>query len=464
MLAMTLADLADAVGGSLHDADPDAMVTGPARYDSRLIEPGDLFVAFPGQNVDGHDFAARAVADGAAVVLAGRPVGVPAVVVDDVQAGLGRLAAALVARARELAVVGVTGSYGKTTVKDLLGQVLGRLGPTVAPPGNLNNEIGLPTTVSLITPETRYLVCEMGARNVGDIAYLAGLVRPQVGVVTAVGIPHLSEFGTLENTTATKRELVEALPADGSAVLNADDPRVAGMAARSAAPVTFFGTGSAAHVRAENVVPDALSRASFRLCTPAGSAQVTLRLIGEHYVTNALAATAAALSFTDDVALIADALSSADRQSEGRMHVDEADGGVTVINDAYNASPTSAGAALRAAARMAGDRRLVAVLGQMNELGPDSAELHTELGSTLAATGVQLLIGVGNADAGRIVAAARADGVEAVHVPDAAAALELIRRRWAPRDVVLVKGSNALGLQALAKQLVASGVTDAAHA
>ncbi|GLZ02360.1 UDP-N-acetylmuramoyl-tripeptide--D-alanyl-D-alanine ligase [Actinoplanes sp. NBRC 103695] len=462
MLTMTLAELASAVGGTLRDADPNAVVTAPVRYDSRLIEPGGLFAAFPGVNVDGHEFAARAVADGAAVVLGSRPVGVPAVVVEDVRAALGRLAAALVIRATGLTVVGVTGSVGKTTTKDLLGPVLSRLGPTVAPPGNLNNEIGLPSTVSLITAETRFLVSEMGARNVGDVTYLAGLVQPRVGIVTAIGTPHLSGFGTLEITTKAKSELIEALPADGRAVLNADDHRVAGMAAKSAAPVTFY--GASADVRAEDITVDALGRASFLLCTPAGSSAVAMRLIGEHYVSNALAAAAAALAFTDDVSLIADALSSAARASEGRMQVSEIEPGITVINDAYSSSPTSTAAALKTAAALAQGRRLLAVLGQMNELGADSPRHHTELGGTAADAGVRYLIGVGNADAGRIAAAASAGGVEVEHVPDAAAALALIHRRWAAGDVVLIKGSNSLGLQAVAKQLVAEGASDPAHA
>jgi UDP-N-acetylmuramoyl-tripeptide--D-alanyl-D-alanine ligase len=335
--------------------------------------------------------------------------------------------------------------------------VFARLGPTVAPSGNLNNEIGLPSTVSLVTAETRFLVCEMGARHVGDVAYLAGLIRPRVGIVTTVGAAHLSEFGSLERTSSAKGELIEALPADGHAVLNADDPRVAGMAARSAAAVTFYGTAATAVVRAEDVVTNRSGGTSFRLCTPAGSARVWLRLVGAHYVLNALASAAAALPFTDDVELIADALSGADSVSEGRMVVSDTASGVTVINDAYNASPTSVTAALKTAATLAEGRRLVVVLGHMGELGPDSPEYHAELGRVAARAGVRYLIGVGNADAGRIVAAAATGGVEAEHVPGAAAALELVRRRRAAGDVVLIKGTSLLGLQSLAKQLVEDG-------
>jgi UDP-N-acetylmuramoyl-tripeptide--D-alanyl-D-alanine ligase len=452
---MTLSEIASAVGGTVRDADPALMVTGPACYDSRQIEPGGLFVAFPGERVDGHDYAARAMAGGAAAVLAARPVGVPAVVVDDVQDAFGRLASAIVGRASGLTVIGVTGSVGKTTTKDLLGQVLARLGPTVAPPGNRNNEIGVPTNVSLVVPETRFLVCEFGARHVGDVEYLARLTRPRVGVVTTVGESHLSEFGSLANTTTAKGELVEALPADGHAVLNADDPRVAGMAVKSKAPVTFYGTGPEATVRAEDIVVDDDGRASFRIGTPAGSAKVTLRLYGHHYVTNALAASAAALSFTDDVALVADALSNAERVSEGRMQIGHTEAGMTVVNDAYNASPASTTAALRSAADLARGRRLVAVLGQMNEIGPNAPDHHAEVGRAAAAAGVQYLIGVGDANAGQIVIAARAGGVRTAHVPDAATALALIREQWQPGDVVLVKGSNDTGLQSLARSLTA---------
>jgi UDP-N-acetylmuramoyl-tripeptide--D-alanyl-D-alanine ligase len=403
--------------------------------------------------VDGHDFAGRAVAAGATGVLAARPVGVPAVVVGDVQAAFGRLATALVDRLPGLAVVGVTGSVGKTTTKDLLGQVLARLGPTTAPPGNRNNELGVPETVSLVPPDGRFLVCELGARHVGDIAYLAGLVRPEVGIVTNVGASHLAEFGSIANTTTAKAELVAALPADGLAVLNADDERVAAMARRSPAPVVTVGLAAAADVRAERVRVDDTGRASFTLQTPSGAAGVSLRLCGEHYVPNALAAAAATLRWTGDVDLIADALSAAERRSAGRMRVAHRPDGVTVIDDAYNASPASVAAALRTTSLLARGRRAVAVLGQMNELGPTSPADHAHVGAMAAAAGVDLVVAVGNADAGRLAAAAARDGARATHVPDSAAAIAALRDTLSAGDIVLIKGSNGVGLSVVAQHL-----------
>jgi UDP-N-acetylmuramoyl-tripeptide--D-alanyl-D-alanine ligase len=347
VLPLTLAEIAADLAGTVHDGDPQTRVNGLVTFDSRHVEPGGLFVALSGTRVDGHDFVGRAIESGAVGVLAARPVGVPAIVVPDVLAAYGQLATALVRRLPGLGVVGVTGSVGKTTTKDLLGQVLAHLGPTTAPPGNRNSEVGMPENVSRLTKESRYLVLEMGARHVGDIAYLTSVVRPQVGVVLTVGTAHLGEFGSREAIAQAKGELVEALPEDGTAVLNADDPLVAAMAHRTFARVVTFGRSPYAEVQAQAISVDAHGRPAFALVTPQGSARVTLRLVGEHLVSNALAAAAAALHFTDDLALVADALSSAEAVSEGRMQVSESPSGVTVINDAYNASPVSMVAALR---------------------------------------------------------------------------------------------------------------------
>ncbi|MFI5491319.1 UDP-N-acetylmuramoyl-tripeptide--D-alanyl-D-alanine ligase [Actinoplanes sp. NPDC051859] len=453
MLPLTLAEIAAAVGGTLHDADPQARVTGLCTFDSRAVEPGGLYVALPGARVDGHDFAGAAVEAGAVVVLATRPLGLPAIVVEDTLAAYGRLATAIVARVPSLGVVGVTGSVGKTTAKDLLGQVLSALGPTTAPPGNRNSESGMPENVSRLTAESKFLVLEMGARHVGDIAYLTSLVRPHVGVVLNVGTAHLGEFGSREAIAQAKGELVEALAADGAAVLNADDPMVAAMAPRTAAQVVTFGLSEHATVRAEEVRVDATGRASFTLRAPAGSAPVSLRLIGEHLVPNALAAAAAALHFSDDVALIARALSAAEPVSEGRMQVTDSPAGITVINDAYNAGPVSMAAALRTLAQLAAGRRAVAVLGQMNELGDTSVADHIGVGEVAAEVGVDWLITVGNDDAVQLGQAAAARGVTTVHVPDRDAARKVLADQARPGDVILFKGSNSNGLMAVASDL-----------
>ena len=458
MLPLTLAEIAADVGGTLHDGDPQARVSGLATFDSRHVEPGSLFVALNGARADGHDFAGRAIRAGAVGVLAARPVGVPAIVVPDVLAAYGRLATALVRRLPGLGVVGVTGSVGKTTTKDLIGQLLSRLGPTTAPPGNRNSEVGMPENVSRLTPDSRYLVLEMGARHVGDIAYLTSVVRPTVGVVLNVGSAHLGEFGSREAIAQAKGELVEALPANGVAVLNADDAMVAAMAGRTAARVVTFGRSPQATVQAQAVAVDASGRPAFTLVTPQGSARVTLRLYGEHLVSNALAAAAAVLHFTDDFALVVEALSSAEAVSEGRMQVSESPTGVTVINDAYNASPVSVIAALRSLRTIAAGRRTVAVLGQMNELGETSAADHIEVGEVVGQQRPDLLITVGNDDAAQLGATAAKAGVETLHSADKAAAAELIAEQVKPGDVVLFKASNGVGLMSVAASLAAGTV------
>lgn len=452
---MTLAEIAAAVGGKVHDGDAAAMVTASARFDSRQIESGGLFVALCGERVDGHDFAGAAVAAGAVGVLGSRPVGVPAVVVDDVQAAYGRLARAVAARLTNTTIVGITGSAGKTTTKDLVAQVLARLGPTVAATGSRNNELGLPETVTLATADTRFLVLEMGARHIGDIAYLTSLVQPHVGIVLNVGTAHVGQFGSQGAIAQAKGELVEALPHDGLAVLNADDPLVSAMALRTRASVVTFGRGLGAQVRAEQVTTDEAGRARFTLCAAGiGEGSVKLQLHGEHLVSNALAAAAVALRHTHDVALVADALSAAVPVSAGRMQVIERADGVTVINDAYNANPASMAAALRTLAAMAGDpRRAVAVLGEMAELGDTAPEAHRVVGDLAAQLGVKWLIAVGGDNARELAQSASEAGVAVLLAPDREAASALLHGQLQRGDVVLVKGSNSMGLLEVATLL-----------
>ncbi|MFE1784699.1 UDP-N-acetylmuramoyl-tripeptide--D-alanyl-D-alanine ligase, partial [Streptomyces sp. NPDC059506] len=376
MIALSLGEIAEITGGTPHDMpDPRVQVTGPVVIDSREVRPGSLFVAFVGERADGHDFAAGAVAAGAAGVLASRPVGVPAVVVDDVVAALGALARHVVARLGT-PLVALTGSSGKTSTKDLIAQVLEHLGPTVFTPGSLNNEIGLPLTALRADDSTRHLVLEMGARGKGHIRYLTGLTPPRIGVVLNVGTAHVGEFGGRDAIAEAKGELVEALPADGLAVLNADDPLVRAMASRTKARTVLFGEAADAEVRAEDVHLDDLGRPAFTLRTPTGCASVTLRLYGEHHVSNALAAAAVARELGMPVDRIATALSEAGTLSRWRMEVTERADGVTVVNDAYNANPESVRAALRALVAMGRGRRTWAVLGEMAELGEVNPPPH----------------------------------------------------------------------------------------
>jgi UDP-N-acetylmuramoyl-tripeptide--D-alanyl-D-alanine ligase len=450
VIPLTLAEVADAVGGELHDvSDPQVPVTGDVELDSRRIRPGGLFVALAGERVDGHEHAAGAVGAGAVGVLAARPVGVPAVVVPDVPAALADLARAVLDRLPDVTVVGLTGSSGKTSTKDLLAQLLAELGPTVAPPGSFNNELGHPYTVLRSTVDTRYLVLEKSARGIGHVAWLTRIARPRIGVVLNVGTAHLGEFGSRENIALAKGELVEALPADGVAVLNADDPLVLAMADRTAARVVTVGLADSADVRAADVTLDERGTPSYELVTAAGSAPVTLAVHGEHQVGNSLAAAAVALELGMPLPAVADALGRARALSRWRMEVTERPDGVLVVNDAYNANPESMAAALRALTTMARGRRSWAVLGEMAELGASAADEHRRVGELTAELGVDRVVVVGPG-AQRLYAAAR-EG--AVHVDDADAAIALLRAQLRPEDVVLVKASRAAGLERVALAL-----------
>lgn len=442
MIALTLAEIAAATGGTLVAADPAAVVTGSVEYDSRKVAPGGLFLAFPGERADGHDFAASAVGAGAVAVLGSRAVpGVPMIVVDDVLAAVGLLARAVLDRLPDLTVIGVTGSSGKTTTKDLIGQVVSLAGPTVAPAGSPNNELGLPHTVLRADETTRFLVLEMGARGVGHLRYLCEIAPPRIGVVLNVGSAHLGEFGSVEAIARAKGELVEALPPDGVAVLNADDPLVAAMASRTAAPVVTVGRAPGAALRATEVTLDAQGRAAYRLN---GVDQVRLAVAGEHQVGNSLAAVAVGRAVGLTAARCAAALADSRLVSSRRMDVFNRADGVTVIDDSYNANPASTTAALRALAAMGDGRRTVAVLGYHAELGDFERAGHEEVGRVAAETGVDLLIVVGT-PAGPIhdgAVAQRQWGGEAVLVSDQDAAIGVLRHRLRPGDVILVKGSR----------------------
>ncbi|EWC63009.1 UDP-N-acetylmuramoylalanyl-D-glutamyl-2,6- diaminopimelate--D-alanyl-D-alanine ligase [Actinokineospora spheciospongiae] len=485
MIPLTLREVADAVGGRLHDADPDAVVTGTVEFDSRKITPGGLFLALPGEKVDGHDFAARAVAAGAVAVLAAREVDAPAVVVPPVDSAHTRsvalagdtdgsgaaVLAALAALARVvvdrltpggLTVVGVTGSSGKTSTKDLIAQVLTPMGATVAPPGSFNSELGHPWTVLRADETTRHLVLELSARGPGHIAALCDTAPPRIGAVLNVGSAHLGEFGSREDIARTKGELAEKLPADGVAVLNADDPLVAAMAERTSARVVLVGEAPSAQVRAVDVVLDEQARATFRLVAPQGEATVSLSLHGAHHVGNALSAAAIALELGATPAEVAARLSGARRVSARRMEVITRPDGVTVVNDSYNANPESVRAALKTLATMArtgNRRRSWAVLGVMGELGDDSVAAHDEVGRLAVRLDINRLVVVGD-EARAMHQGASLEGSwgeESVLVPDVDAAVALLRAELAPGDVVLVKASKVAALWRVADALLEAG-------
>ncbi|MFC7258312.1 MULTISPECIES: UDP-N-acetylmuramoyl-tripeptide--D-alanyl-D-alanine ligase [Streptomyces] len=466
MIALSLAEIAAVVGGQTYDIpDPSVQVTGPVVRDSREVESGSLFVAFVGERVDGHDYAEAVIEAGAVAVLASRPVGVPAIVVADVQTALGALARHVVERLGAT-LVALTGSAGKTSTKDLIAQVLRSKAPTVFTPGSLNNEIGLPLTALSATEETKFLVLEMGARGLGHISYLTDLTPPKIGLVLNVGTAHIGEFGGREQIARAKGELVESLPEDGTAVLNADDPLVRAMASRTKARVILFGESDEADVRAENVRLTESGQPAFSLRTPSGCSDVTMRLYGEHHVSNALAAAAVAHELGMSADEIARALSEAGSLSRWRMEVTERPDGVTVVNDAYNANPESMRAALRALAAMgkasqAQGGRTWAVLGQMAELGDEALAEHDAVGRLAVRLNVSKLVAVGGREASWLQLGAYNEGSwgeESVHVSDAQAAVDLLRSELRPGDVVLVKASRSVGLERVALALLDSGV------
>ncbi len=451
MIATTLAGVARAVGGTLEG--PDAPVTGPVEVDSRLVRPGGLFLALPGERSDGHDHVVAAVDGGAAGAVTSRPVeGASCVVVPDVLVALQALAREVYATEPRPLTFGITGSSGKTTTKDLLAHVLGE--GTLAPVGSFNNEIGMPLTCLRREASTPYAVLEYSARGLGHIAFLTGIVRPDVSIVLNVGSAHLGEFGSSEAIAVAKGELVEALAPGGRAVLG-PGPLTAGMAPRAPEGATV------------QVVPtpvglmiDTGGRASFEV----DGERVHLRLVGEHQAANAMAVLVAASdAYGGPVrhATVLERLQTAEAGSRWRMAVTERADGVTIVNDAYNANPEAMRAALKTLAVMSDGkkRRTVAVLGVMGELGEDSRDLHMDLGRFVVRLDISQLVVVGAA-AGGIHAGAVLEGSwgsESLHVPDVDAALALLRTELRPGDVVLVKGSRSAGLERVAQALVEDG-------
>ena len=471
MIGISLAEVARIVDGTLSGADPDTVVTGSVEFDSRAVTPGGLFLALPGERVDGHDYVGVAAGAGAVASIVTDAVDGPSILVEDGFTALAALASAVVRRLPDVTVVGVTGSSGKTSTKDVLAQLLARLGPTVAPPGSFNNELGHPYTVLRADGTTRYLVLETSARGIGHIRFLTRIAPPRIGVVLNVGSAHLGEFGSREAIAQAKGELVEALPADGVAVLNADDALVAAMAQRTAARVVLVGESPSADVRAENVALDDLGRARFDLVTGTASAGVALRLVGAHHVGNVLAAAAVALELGMPLDDVAGALAQVTPVSRWRMELTERADGVTILNDAYNANPESVRAALKTLAsisrsRRTGGGRSFAVLGEMAELGPDAMTEHDAIGRLAVRLDIARLVAVG--DAARPIQHGAAlegswDG-ESSWVPDVDAAIALLRAELQPGDVVLVKASRSAGLERVALAVAAddSGSADGA--
>ncbi len=463
MIPLSLDEIARVTGGRVHPTRAAPMLIETAVVtDSREVIPGSLYVARRGEHADGHDYIAGAVAAGAAGALTSREMpDVPCVVVSDVGDAFAAIGRAVVDRCRAadgLSIVGITGSSGKTSTKDLMAHVVGRLGRTLAPQASYNSEVGVPLTVCRLQEETEYLVAEMGASGVGHIAYLTQIAPPDVGVVLNVGSAHIAEFGSREAIADTKAALIRALPTGGLAVLNADDPLVAAMARLSAAPVVLVGQGDDAQVRADDVVINQRGQASFELTLPGHDpVHVDLALHGEHHVGNALSVAAVARFWGMGPREIAAALSEAVAQSRWRMEVSERADGVTIVNDAYNANPESMRAALRALTAMRGGGRTIAVIGEMRELGKDSILQHERVGFFAAELGVDDLvsIGPGAAPAARAFKTARPDrGLQIDAVDEARPVLEDLLVHG---DVVLLKSSRDSGLRHLGDALAAGG-------
>jgi UDP-N-acetylmuramoyl-tripeptide--D-alanyl-D-alanine ligase len=463
VIALSLAELATVVGGRLADAgDGSATVTAPAFVDTRAPEAGGgLFVAIAGEHVDGHDFARAAVEAGATGVLGSRSTGVPTVVVADPVASLGRLGRHVV-DALDATVLALTGSQGKTGTKDYLAQLLAPGGPTIATLGNRNNEIGVPLTVLRATPETRFLAVEMGARGVGHIAELCSVAPPHVAAVLNVGTAHIGEFGSRAAIARAKGEIVEALPTDGTAVLNADDELVAAMAALTSASVVTFGRDG--DVRWRGMELDDLGRPAFELGYDGTWTPVRLLEAGAHQVPNAAAAAAMAVSAGIGWDAIVDTLARARSLSSWRMALHERGDGLVVVNDAYNANPASMAAALDALAAIGarGGRRTIAVLGEMLELGASSATDHTEVGEYVARLGIDVVVTVGEAAEAIAVGARRTPGWSGEAVPTAGRdqATEWLRHNVVARDVVLVKASRGAALEHVADELIGEPAQD----
>ncbi|MGY2747183.1 UDP-N-acetylmuramoyl-tripeptide--D-alanyl-D-alanine ligase [Pseudarthrobacter sp. O4] len=487
MIAFTAAEIADLTNGRLA-AEP-GITPGSVVTDSREATAGSLYVAKPGETADGHDFVGAAFALGAVLALVEHDVAdaagrnYPAVVVEDSVLAMGALAAESVRRIRArreaegaaLTVIGITGSAGKTTTKDLLAGILAEesgAGHTVAPQGSYNGEVGVPLTVFKAGYDTRYLVIEMGATGVGHIRYLADMVRPDIGVVLGVGTAHAGEFGGVENIAVAKGELVEALPATGTAVLNLDDARVAAMAGRTGAAVLGYSSQpsrdrrsdrvGAERVRAEGVELNAAGHPEFELFLPGDSApdgtapqHVTAKLIGAHHVSNLLAAAAAAHAAGIPAARIAASLSAQTAASRWRMERTERADGVTVINDAYNANPESMRAALRTLADLGRGRRTWAVLGAMLELGPDSIREHMAVGTQVVRLNISRLVVVGREARSLYVSAVNEGswGNECVFAETAEEAYQLLQAELEPGDLVLFKSSNSIGLRHLGDRI-----------
>ena len=462
MSTLSASELAGLVGGELLGA-PETLVTGAA-VDSRLIEPGMAFVAIVGERVDGHEFAIDAMGAGAALVIADRKIDsldrdVPCIVVSDPLAALGEWARWWREQLRmsgPFTVVAITGSSGKTSTKDLLTSVLSSAGLTISARGSYNTEVGVPLTILAAPLGTRYLVLEMGMRGAGHIRHLCSLSTPDIVIITNVGSAHLAMLGTRTAIAQAKAEILELLEESGTAVVPSAEPLIQAELHRTRAKVLTFGEGAESDVRAEDVSVDATARARFVLVSGNERAPVSLTIHGEHFVANALAVAAAAMSAGVSLDHVAAELSTARIESRWRMEVTTTPQGLTVINDTYNANPESMRAALKSLASMRGEGQTWAILGEMLELGPDSLEEHDAIGRLVVRLDISQLICIGAGTRVMHLAASNEGswGEESRWVPDAETALRIVQSEAQRGDVILVKASRGIGLESVAETLI----------
>lgn len=448
MIEMKASSIAEIVGGALLGSD--VTVTSPAFLSSKECVDGSIFLAIKGEKVDGHDYVADAFKNGAVLALTSHPVTERCIVVEDVTRAVSALASHVRKELSHLKVVGITGSQGKTTTKELLAEILSAEGETVSTKGNNNNELGLPITLLKCTRETQFCIAEMGARHEGDIAALAEIAAPQIGVVLRVAAAHLGEFGSLEKIAQTKSEMISSLTDNGIAILGRYDSYTPKMNSLHKGKVLFFGEDTDADVRATDIEIRE-GRPHFELVTPEGRSTVALRLFGEHQVSNALAAAAVAHALGMSTDRIATALSTAEVHARWRMEVKELHD-LTIINDAYNASPDSMAAALRTLVHLTQERggESWAFLGNMRELGESSQQAHSEIGTLASSLGVDHLVVVGAPD--YALALDTKTQMSVHHCSDREEALAFAKH-LNRGDVILCKASRSDGLEILAENI-----------
>jgi UDP-N-acetylmuramoyl-tripeptide--D-alanyl-D-alanine ligase len=443
MIELTLNQIAEIVDGEVINSDGKQTTSAIPVINSNKATNNTFFVAFVGSNVDGHDYIEDAISKGAQFALVSKNCLAPAIKVQDVRKALSDLAIYVRSKLENLQVVGITGSQGKTTTKDLLKHILAVSGETVAPEESLNNELGVPLLILRCTKSTKYCIVEMGARHVGDITHLADIAKPHVGVVLTVGSAHLGEFGSRELIAAAKSELITSLTTGATAILGTYDEFTPKMVVPTGVKRILFGEKSACEVRAADVEVRE-GRAHFDLVTPDGRAAVGLQLLGMHQVSNALAAAAVATALKIPIETISAALSTAEVSSKWRMEISQV-GEITLINDSYNANPESMAAALRTLALVSQESGGVswAILGKMQELGESSAAEHAAIGRLVSEIGIDNLVVIGNKDYLADLRSIEDGGASEVQYFETKSDALSIVEHFAPGDVVLMKASRS---------------------